>query len=47
MIDLPTEVHADTVISLIEALICDVNLLEKLPGSLAIVEPGRVRIRSG
>ncbi|HUT59653.1 MAG TPA: DUF5615 family PIN-like protein [Phycisphaerae bacterium] len=43
----PRNATADTILDLIEMLLREAELLARLPGRLAIVEPGRVRVRGG
>lgn len=41
----PNDANRDTILNLIQAFFKDRAILEKLPGRLAIAEPGRVRLR--
>lgn len=42
---LPKDATAKHILNLIEAMLCRPRLVERLSGRLAIVEPGRVRLR--
>lgn len=46
VVDLPNEMPVDAVDGVIEALIREAALLATLPGKLAIVQAGRVRLRA-
>ena len=42
---LPDNANRDIILNLVKAFFQDRTLLERLPGHLAIAEPGRVRLR--
>ena len=42
---LPPVASESTILRLVEALLERTDVLERLPGRLAIVEPGRIRLR--
>lgn len=46
VVDLPNDVHASVVVSVVEAFLGQTELVARLPGNLAIAEAGRVRFRS-
>ncbi len=43
---IPSNVNVTYILSLLESFLQQEQILEQLPGKLAIVEPGRVRIRT-
>ncbi|MCX8090142.1 MAG: hypothetical protein N3I86_04280 [Verrucomicrobiae bacterium] len=43
--DLPRDADATFILRLVESFVQQTALLARLPGRLAIVEPGRVRLR--
>ena len=45
VIDLPPTATAPTILALVDDLLQDVQTLHDLPGRLAIVAPGRIRLR--
>lgn len=45
VLKLPPDATAGTILALVEALLNSPEVLERLPGRLAVVEPGRVRLR--
>jgi predicted nuclease of predicted toxin-antitoxin system len=45
VIAVPQHATADTILQIIESLLCAREIVERLPGRLAIVETGRLRIR--
>ena len=45
VLDLPNTAVATTILSVVRALLGRPDVLSSLPGRLAIVEPGRVRLR--
>jgi predicted nuclease of predicted toxin-antitoxin system len=47
VINYPSETAAQTIVAAIESALEQPELLAKLPGALIIIEPGRVRLRSG
>ena len=47
VLKLPGTATASFILSLLESFLQQEDILSKLPGKLAIVEPGRVRTRTG
>ncbi len=45
VLELPRHANATFILALVERLLQQRDVLERLPGRLAIVEPGRVRLR--
>lgn len=46
VVNFPSDTSAGVIVAMIEAALSDPGLLDKLPGRLAIIEPGRVRLRA-
>jgi len=47
VVNFPNQTSAAIVVTAIESIFAQSALLEKLPGTLMIVEPGRIRLRPG
>lgn len=45
VVDFPSETSAEVMVAMVGAAIADVVVLHRIPGMLAIIEPGRVRLR--
>jgi predicted nuclease of predicted toxin-antitoxin system len=45
VLDLPEDVHADFIVVLLVAFVKNQPILDRLPGRLAVVAPGRIRLR--
>lgn len=46
LLEIPAEATAATILALLERFLQQPHLMAQLPGKLAIVEPGRVRLRT-
>lgn len=47
VLQIPEDATASFILDLIKSFLQEKNIVLQLPGKLAIVEPGRIRIRSG
>ncbi len=46
VVNFPSDISAAVITTMIEAALADLDLLNKVPGRLAIIEPGRIRLRA-
>jgi len=46
VVNFPSDTSVDVIVAMIEAALSDPDFLDKLSGRLAIIEPGRVRLRT-